>query len=234
MTDATGGVLPGATVTITHVATNVSQTFVTNRQGVFEAPFMSPGIYRVSAAIDGFKTGVVEDIEVNIGTRTAAPVRLTPVGVTTEVTVVARPPLVQTANASVGQVIDSKTLVELPSADRNVYDFMALNSTVTAPAGGNAPAFRLDSGGSFSISGTRPSSITYKIDGLTNTDPGFGTPTITPSLDSVHEFQVQNNAYSAEFEGIGQVNVATRSGTACCAARSSSSAATRRCSRPIR
>jgi hypothetical protein len=213
VTDATGGVLPGVTVTVTHVATNVSQTFVTNREGVYEAPFMTPGVYRVSASLDGFNTGVVEDIVVNIGTRTAASVRLTPVGVQAEVTVVGRPPLVQTATASVGQVVDAKTLVELPSGDRNVYDFMTLNSNVTAPAGGNAPAFRLDSGGSFSISGTRPSSITFKIDGLANTDPGFGTPTITPSLDSIHEFQVQNNAYSAEFEGIGQVNVATRSGT---------------------
>jgi hypothetical protein len=213
VTDATGGVLPGATVTITHLATNGSQTFVTNREGVYEAPFMSPGLYRVSGTLAGFNTGVLEDVEVNIGTRTAAHVKLTPVGPTTEVTVVFRPPLVQTATASVGQVIDSKTLVELPSADRNIYDFMALSSTVTAPAGGNAPAFRLDSGGSFSISGTRPSSITFKIDGLANTDPGFGTPTITPSLDAVQEFQVQNNAYSAQYEGIGQVNVATRSGT---------------------
>jgi hypothetical protein len=213
VTDATGAVLPGATVTITHVATNVSQTFVTNNGGIYEAPFMTPGTYRVSASLDGFNTGVVEDIVVNIGTRTAASVKLTPVGVTAEVTVVGRPPLVQTATASVGQVVDGKTLIELPSSDRNVYDFMTLNSNVTAPAGGNAPAFRLDSGGSFSISGTRPSSITFKIDGLANTDPGFGTPTITPSLDAIHEFQVQNNAYSSEFEGIGQVNVATRSGT---------------------
>ncbi len=213
VTDATGGVLPGTTVTITHVATNVSQTFVANREGVYEAPFMTPGIYRVSATLDGFRTSVLEDVVVNIGTRTAAHLQLTPVGVTAEVTVVARPLLVQTATASVGQVIDSKALIELPSGDRNIYDFMALSSTVTAPAGGNAPAFRLESGGSFSISGTRPSSITFKIDGLANTDPGFGTPTITPSLDAVHEFQVQNNAYSAQYEGIGQVNVATRSGT---------------------
>lgn len=50
----------------------------------------------------------------------------------------------------------------------------------------------------------RPSTATFKIDGLSNTDPTFGTPTITPSLDSVQEFQVQNSAYSAEYEGIGQ------------------------------
>src|SRR5690606_26086049 len=104
-------------------------------------------------------------------------------------------------------------LTQLPTIDRNVYEFMLLTSNVTQPPGGNAVAFRLESGGSFAVSGTRPSSITFRVDGLSNTDPGFGTPTITPTLDSVQEFQVQNNAYSAEFEGIGQVNVATKSGT---------------------
>jgi hypothetical protein len=210
--DATGAVLPGVTVTVTNTASGVEQVYVTNAQGLFEAPFLSPGTYRVSAALSGFATSVIEAVEVNIGRRVNADVTLKPAGVTTEVTVVARPTLVEQETATVGQVFDSTTLIALPSNDGNVYNFMALNSTVTAPAGGAAPAFRLESGGSFSVSGTRPSSITFKIDGLTNTDPGFGTPTITPSLDSIQEFQILNNAYSAEYEGIGQVNVATKAG----------------------
>jgi hypothetical protein len=210
--DATGGVLPGVTVTVTNAATGVEQTYVTNSQGLYEAPFLSPGIYRVSAAFPNFATAVIEQVEVNIGRRVNADITMKPAQVTTEVNVVARPPLVQQETATVGQVFDSKTLIDLPSTDGNVYNVLTLNSNVTAPAGGNAPAFRLESGGSFSVSGTRPSSITFKIDGLTNTDPGFGTPTITPSIDSIQEFQVQNNAYSAEYEGIGQVNVATKAG----------------------
>jgi len=210
--DATGGVLPGVTVTVTNAATGVEQSYVTNAQGFFEAPFLSPGTYRVSASLSGFTTAVIEEVDVNIGRRVNADVTLAPAGVATEVTVVARSALVQQETATVGQVFDSKTLIELPSTDGNVYNVLTLNSNVTAPAGGNAPAFRLESGGSFSVSGTRPSSITFKIDGLTNTDPGFGTPTITPSIDSIQEFQIQNNAYSAEYEGIGQINVATKAG----------------------
>lgn len=210
--DATGGVLPGATVTVTNTQTGAEQSFVTNSQGLYDAPFLVPGSYRVSAALNGFATATIEEVEVNIGLRANADLTLKPASVTTEVTVLARPPLVQQETATVGQIFDGETLIALPSTDGNIYNFMALNSNVTAPAGGNAPAFRLESGGSFSISGTRPSSITFKVDGLTNTDPGFGTPTITPSLDSVQEFQIQNNAYSAEYEGIGQVNVATKSG----------------------
>jgi hypothetical protein len=211
--DAGGGVLPGATVTLVSHETNAAQTYVTNAEGVFEAPFLTPGVYRVRAEMSGFRTAEVERAEVNMGARVNASFTLQPAGVATEVTVVGRTPLMQTASATVGQTLDDRTLIELPSGDRNVYQFLALSSNVTAPAGGNAPAFRLESGGSFAISGTRPSSVTFKIDGLANTDPGFGTPTITPSLDSIKEFQVQNNAYSAEYEGIGQVNVATRAGS---------------------
>jgi hypothetical protein len=210
--DATGAVLPGVTVTVTGAATGAAQTYVTNAQGLYEAPFLSPGRYRVSATLQGFETAVIDAVDVNIGRRVNADVTLRPAGVTAEVTVHARPTLVQQETATVGQVFDSKTLIDLPSTDGNVYNVLTLDSTVTAPAGGNAPAFRLESGGSFSVSGTRPSSITFKIDGLTNTDPGFGTPTITPSIDSIQELQVQNNAYSAEYEGIGQVNVATKAG----------------------
>lgn len=210
--DATGAVLPGVTVTITNAGSGVAQTYVTNAQGLYEAPFLSPGRYRVSAALSGFTTAVVENVDVNIGQRVNADVTLKPAGVSAEVNIVAAPSLVQRETATVGQTFDSRTLIDLPSSDGNVYNVLALDSSVTAPAGGNAPAFRLESGGSFSISGTRPSSVTFKIDGLTNTDPGFGTPTITPAIDGIQEFQVQNNAYSAEYEGIGQVNVATKAG----------------------
>jgi hypothetical protein len=171
--DTTGGVLPGVTVTISNTASGVEQTYVTNAQGLYEAPFLSPGRYRVSAALSGFTTAVVENLDVNIGQRVNADVTLKPAGLSTEVNVVAAPSLVQRETATVGQTFDSQTLIDLPSNDGNVYNVLALDSSVTAPAGGNAPAFRLESGGSFSISGTRPSSVTFKIDGLTNTDPGF-------------------------------------------------------------
>lgn len=211
--DTTGGVLPGATVTVTNDRTGFAQSLVTNANGAYEAPFLDPSTYTVRVALAGFQDAAVTGVVVNVGSRARADVVLTVPGVAAEVTVRAVSPLVQTQSATVGQVLDSKALVELPSGDRNVFEFLTLNSNVTAPPGGNAVAFRLESGGSFAVSGTRPSSLTFKTDGLANTDPGFGTPTITPSLDSIHEFQVQNNAYSAEYEGIGQVNVATKSGS---------------------
>ena len=213
VTDTTGAVLPAATVTVTNLGTGVVQTYTTNVQGVYEAPFLSPGTYKVTVTLAGFTTSVLESVAVNVGARLRADAMLAVSGVAAEVTVQAQPPLVQTETASVGQIVSERQLAELPTGDRNIYEFLLLSSTVAQPPGGNAPAFRLESGGSFALSGTRPSSLTFKIDGLPNTDPGFGTPTITPSLDAVQEFQVQNNAYSAEYEGIGQINVATKPGT---------------------
>jgi len=212
VTDSRGAVLPGATVTVTNIETNVSQTYTTNADGLYEAPFLTPGRYKVSATAPGFATAVKDRITVNVAARVRVDLTLQVGAVTEQVVVTVGEPLVQSETASIGQVIENKLVSDLPNADRNIYSFLLLNSNVTQPPGGNAPAFRLESGGSFSISGTRPSSITFKIDGLSNTDPTFGTPTITPSLDSVQEFKVQNNAYSAEYEGIGQVNVATKAG----------------------
>ncbi len=213
VTDGTGAVVPGATVTITNLGTHSSQTLTTNSQGLYEAPFLVPATYSVTVGAAGFSTSVLNEVIVNVGQRSRADVQLTPGDISERVEVVDAAGLLQTESASIGTVVNSRQLTELPSSDRNIYSFLTLDSTVTSGFGGNAEAFRLESGGTFAVSGTRASSITFKIDGQANTDPTFGTPTITPSMDSVKEFQLQNNAYSAEFEGITQVNIATRTGT---------------------
>ena len=213
VTDSTGALVPGASVTITNLGNKTSQTLTTNDEGRYEAPFLIPATYEVSATAPGFAKTVNNNVVVNVGQRVSINLELRAGGFEGTVQVIDAAALLQTETASIGQIVDNKQLTELPSGDRNIYSFILLNSNVNQPPGGNGPAFRLESGGSFSISGTRPSTATFKIDGLSNTDPTFGTPTITPSLDSVQEFQVQNSAYSAEYEGIGQVNVATKAGT---------------------
>ncbi len=213
VTDSTGAVVPGATVTITNLATKSAQTLTTNDQGLYEAPFMLPATYKVTATAPGFSTSVINEVTLNVGQRARVDVALTPGDVSAQIDIVENAPLLQTETASIGTVVNSRQITELPSADRNIYSFLNLDSTVTSGFGGNAEAFRLESGGTFVISGTRASSVTFKIDGQANTDPTFGTPTITPSMDTVKEFQLQNNAYSAEFEGITQVNIATKTGS---------------------
>jgi hypothetical protein len=166
----------------------------------------------VTVSSQGFSTAVVNDIAVNVGQRERVNVTLQPGNVADQVEVTDATPLLQTESANIGTTVGARQLNELPTGGRNIYGFLYLSSTVNRAPSGNAEGFRVESQGSLSISGTRASSITFKIDGLANTDPTFGTPTITPSLDAVQEFQLQNNAYSAEFEGITQVNIATKSG----------------------
>src|SRR6266545_494078 len=212
ITDSNGAAVPNATVTITDVGNKTTQTFSTNSDGIYNAPFLNPGTYEVLASAPGFAKTLVSNIVVAVGSRVRADLALKIGSVTETITVEDEAPLIQTENANIGQVINSKQLTDLPSINRNIYGFLTLDSTVNNGPTGNAEAFRLESGGSFAIAGSRPSSVTFKIDGQANNDPTFGTPTITPSLDTVKEFKLQNNAYSAEFEGITQVNVATKSG----------------------
>jgi hypothetical protein len=213
ITDSTGAVVPGATITVINLDNKSTVTATSNDQGAYEAPFLVPATYKVTVSAPGFSTSVVNEVIVNVGQRTRLDVPLTAGDIQAEVNIADTGALLQTESASIGQVITDRQLTQLPSATRNVYSFLTLDSTVNSGPTGNAEAFRIESGGSLSISGSRPSSVTFKIDGAANNDPTFGTPTITPSLDSVKEFQLQNNAYSAEFEGITQVNVATKSGS---------------------
>jgi len=212
ISDSQGSVVVGAAVTITSLSTNASQSYKTNSEGIYEAPFLFPGSYKVSATASGFSTSINKSVEVNVGTRVKVDLVLQTGSVSVQVEVTGATSLVQSETATIGQVITTRQLTELPSSERNIYGFLLLDSTVISGPSGNAEAFRIESGGSLSISGTRPSSITFKIDGVANNDPTFGTPTITPSLDSVNEFQLQNYSYSAEYEGVTQVNVASKGG----------------------
>lgn len=215
VTDSNGGVVANATVVVTDLGTKTSQTLTTNSEGIYNVPFLVPGTYEVTASAPGFSKSLVNNVVVSVGSRANVNITLTIGTVAETVTVQDAAPIVQTENASIGQVITNQQLTDLPSPNRNIYSFLSLDSTVNGAGvnSSNAEAFRLESGGTMSIGGGRPSAITFKIDGQANNDPTFGTPTITPSLETVKEFQLQNNAYSAEYEGFSQVNIATKSGT---------------------
>lgn len=212
--DESGSAVANATVIVTNLATKTSQTFTTNDEGIYNVPFLTPGNYEVSASASGFSKTVVNNVVVNVATRENVNITLKVGGINETVEVTNEAPLLQTENASIGQVITNQQLTDLPSGNRNVYSFLSLDSTVNGQGtnSSNAEAFRLESAGTLSIGGGRPSSVTFKVDGQSNNDPTFGTPVITPALETVKEFQLQNNAYSAEFEGFSQINVATKSG----------------------
>ncbi len=151
ITDSSGAVVPGATVTITNLGNKTVLTLTTNDEGIYDAPFLPPATYEVAAIATGFGKTLNNNVVVNVGQRVSVNLELSAGSIQSNVLIVDTPQLVQTESASIGQVIGNKQLTELPSGDRNIYNFILLNSNANQPPGGNAPAFRLESGGSFSI-----------------------------------------------------------------------------------
>ena len=167
VTDEAGKAVPNVTVTVTNQANKTSQTLTTNAEGIYNVPFLTPGNYEVSATATGFSKTVVSDVVVNVASRESVNITLKVGQVTETVQVSDQAPLLQTENAGVGQVITQQQLADLPSSNRNLYSFLSLDSTVNGQGvnSSNAESFRLESGGTMSIAGGRPSAVTFKIDG---------------------------------------------------------------------
>src|SRR2546422_4866887 len=104
VTDPTGGVIPGVSITVTNLDTNVSNAALSNDSGLFEVPFLMPGQYTVTAELAGFKKYVRQGIALNVGAKINLDIKLDVGEVSESVTVTAQEPLLDTTSASIGQV----------------------------------------------------------------------------------------------------------------------------------
>ena len=126
VTDTSGGVLPGVTVTITEVQTRASRTSASDERGNYRVPFLLPGRYRIEAGLPGFKTGVRENVVLSVDDRLRIDFTLQIGEVAEKFIVVATTPLVQSETSSVGTVIDNQKVVELPLNGREFEDLAQL------------------------------------------------------------------------------------------------------------
>src|SRR5215471_13400242 len=117
ISDPSGARLPGVTVTITNVATNVATPTTTNGEGEYAIPFLTPGTYTVTVELSGFKKVVREGVEVRVADKIGLDVTLEVGKVEETVSVTAEPPLLETASGSTGQVIDEKRISMMPLSD---------------------------------------------------------------------------------------------------------------------
>ncbi len=210
--DSSGGVLPGVTVTVVNNGTNSTATAVTNEEGQFTAPFLISGTYRVTVELSGFRTAVQEAVTVRVGDRLQVDFTLEPAGVTQEVIVVAEKPLLETGTATMGQVIDSKLISEIPLGDGTAYGLARL-----VPGASFERSYALqrpmdnDNLRGLSVTGTINSEFT--IDGSSNivSQARVG---IQPPADAIEEFKVETIVYDAQIghTGAGNVNLALKSG----------------------
>ncbi|HEY0098151.1 MAG TPA: carboxypeptidase-like regulatory domain-containing protein, partial [Pyrinomonadaceae bacterium] len=213
VSDPNGAILPGATVELRNVETNVATTVVTNEDGGFSFPLLQPGMYTLSVTSQGFTTARREGIEIRVADRLTLDVQMQ-TGVAETVNVVDSTVALETGSVSAGTVIEQKQISELPLIDGSPYQLATLapgisytgNPAFTAPtSNGNLASFRTNGA-------TGPNQVT--LDG----SPNFaidGAVGFSPPSDAVSQFKVQTTQFDAQqgYTANATVNVALKSGT---------------------
>lgn len=219
VTDLSGAVIPGATVTLTDEGTNVAQTVKSSASGdyVFEA--VNPGVYTLKAEAPGFQQFISTGIHVHIQQNPTVDAKLTVGEVAQKVTVTAAAPLLQTQNASVGQTIDGQQVNDMPLQSRD-WTTLGLLAAGTTTSGGSSNA-------EFNVMGQNWTQNDFRLDGIDDNEEVYGGGNIqgaggnngytafVPPPDAIAEFKLQTGDFSAEFgHSTGAIiNAAIKSGT---------------------
>src|SRR3989454_12019945 len=211
VTDDTGAVVPGAMITITNVGTNENRSVVVNERGEYAIPQLAPGQYTLTAEYTGFNKAVRSGIVLATNQDARFDIVLKVGGITEEVQVRAAAPLVTTENASLGNVVDQRKIVELPLNGRDYLQLAFRQPNVFATAQGSNLGFR----GGLNVAGNSEIANQYILDGVDNNDETTNQPLHRPILDAVREFKILTGTYSAEYgrQDGGQIMVTTQSGT---------------------
>lgn len=217
VTDASGAAVTGAKVTLTNEGTGAELTTSTGADGGYKFTPVRVGSYKLSASLQGFQTVVQTGVVVNVGENVVANFTLKPGTVTETVSVESTIPVLQSQDASVGQVIDSKNVNDLPLNGRNFTFLAQLAAGVNSPQAdtrGNAAT------GAFAANGLRPAQNNYLLDGIDNNSDTVdflnGTNfVVLPPVDAIQEFKVQTSGFSAEYgrSGAAVLNATIKSGT---------------------
>jgi hypothetical protein len=217
--DATGAVVPGATVTLVNAGTGYSRSVVTDASGEYTAPLIPTGTYTISAELTGFKKASKTNVLLGVDQKVRMDLTLELGAMTEVVEIQAETPLLQTASSELGATVVEEQIKTLPLNGRN---FVSLTRTVPGILRGQ-PGGNIDGAGSlawrasasFSANGQRTRDNNYMLDGVDNNETWLQTVVIFPSVDALQEFKLQTSTYSAEFGRSlgGVVNLQLKSGT---------------------
>lgn len=223
ITDSAGAVVPGATVTATSKETGISRSVVTDGEGRYTIPFLQPGVYDISVEGAGFARQVRQNVRLEVAQTATLDFALSAtvqevVEVSGETT-----PLLQTETSQLETTIETKLLEDLPTANRNIFNFLPfVPGVIDVGAALGSPDNQVGSAANrnffdsnFSVNGGRASSNDVLLDGVTNTVGDFQGVAVSPPQDSIREFKIQSGVAPAEFGRTagGIVNIATRAGT---------------------
>ena len=217
VTDASGAVISGATVTLTNEGTAASLSTTTGSDGLYKFSPVKIGSYKIDVVLQGFQPMTAKGVVVNVGANVVQDFALKPGSVSQTVEVTAAAPLMESQSAAVGQVVDSRSVNDLPLNGRNFTFLAQIAAGVNTPQAdtrGNAAS------GAFAANGLRPAQNNYLLDGIDNNSDTVdflnGTNYIVlPPVDAIQEFKVQTSDFSAEFgrSGAAILNATIKSGT---------------------
>lgn len=219
--DKSGGILPGAKVVVVNEETGITRNLDTDQHGRYTAPGLSVGPYRVTATVDGFQTEVRTGIVLTVAREAVVDFSLAVGSVSEKVEVTGGAPLVETTTASLGSLVDGRSIRSLPLNGRS-WDQLALiqpGVTVASPGAVTGNQFNYGTGKRFSVGGQRQTSNLFLMDGTdvndaANSTPGGASGT-NLGMETIEEFKVFTNSYKAEYgHSMGSIITAvTRSGT---------------------
>ena len=211
--------VPGAHISLISGSTGVERSLTSNEAGAYEAAGLLPGAWTLRTSAQGFAVSM-QSLSLEVGQQMELDVPLSLAQTTQTVVAEARSEVLKTTDSSVGEVVDQRSVSQLPLNGRMLVDLMltvpGAHLSHGAQSGDmNALYWRPGQRSAVSIGGSRPNGNYFLLDGATNTDPTFNTQNFSASPDAVQEFQVQVGSYSAEMGGAGggQVNIVTRSGS---------------------
>jgi hypothetical protein len=214
VTDQSGALLPGVTVTARSTSTGWTKEVVTTGTGQYTVPFLPVGTYDLAFALSGFKTSTTKGIVLHVNDRITYNTTMQVAGLEAAVEVTAEAGLLQTTPA-VQTLMGPTQVQELPLNNRNFVQLATLvpgvNSSLPDEVG-----IGLTSTVSISIAGARRNAVNWLVDGASNVDVGSNITLLsTPTLESIEEFKIITSSYAAEWprSGGGIVNVVTKSGS---------------------
>lgn len=224
VSDPTGAVVSGATVTIKNEDTGAAQTFQTGDSGSFRFTTLPSSTFTVSASAQGFKTTVQEHVRLVVAETKTLNIRMVVGGAESTVTVTDEAPAVETAEARVSGQVSEKEVHDLPLSGRNFYTLVVLTPGVSGLASGGGQAYAQASGDIFNpeygvnlnANGSRAESNSFLIDSASiDSSQRNGVTNVNPNAEDVQEVRVAANNFSAEFgrNGAALVNIITKQGS---------------------
>jgi hypothetical protein len=215
VTDSQKQVIPGATVTATHVATGASKATVSDERGTFRLSNMQPGMYTLKAELTGFKTAIVDRVSLQVDSVTRETVILEVGGVSETISVVSETSHLNTTDASVGNVMSREQIRSLPVEAQNVVHLLSLQPGAIFIPTSNPATVDPRYG---SVAGARADQQSVTLDGIDVNDPQMATAytsAIRMTQEALQEFRVSTSNYNAEMGRSSgpQVSLVTRSGT---------------------